>query len=429
VRRRILVSIVTLTAVGVVVFAVALGFVLADLYREEEIVRLQRVAAEAADGVPSGFPRSRDAIEIPKSNKTTHIGIYERSGRRVAGIGPPTADHVVRAAFGGEVRDAELTDTLVVAFPLIRAEHVVGIIRSATSLSAVTDRTRDAILVMIVIGVGAIGISALIAIYQSRRLARPVDHLARTAARLGDGDFTVRSERSGISEVDAVSAALETTATRLDQMLSRERTFSEDASHQLRTRITGLRLTLEGARLDPKLDHDATLDAALAEVDRLDRTIDDLLTLAREPPAERPILDVGTFLEGVEDDWHERLAGAGRPLRLTVEQDLPVVAVSHRAARQILDVLLDNSLRHGSGVVTIRARPAPPGVAIEVSDEGPGIDGDARRIFDRRPPGADGHGIGLALARSLAEAEGGRLRLEHASPTPVFALFVPTPRR
>ena len=149
-----------------------------------------------------------------------------------------------------------------------------------------SDRTRDAILLMIGIGVLAVGISALIAMYQSRRLARPVDRLAEAAARLGEGDFSARAEPSGIAEVDAVSDTLGSTAARLDRMLQRERAFSEDASHQLRTPLTGLRVNLEAARLTPAV-RDDLLDAALSEVDRLERTIDDLLALAARTARDR----------------------------------------------------------------------------------------------------------------------------------------------
>jgi signal transduction histidine kinase len=302
---------------------------------------------------------------------------------------------------------------------------VDGALRASAPVSTVNNRTRNAILVMLAIGVGAVGLSALIAIYQSRRLVRPLQNLSRAAAQLGDGDFTVRSEPSGIPEVDAVSMALDTTATRLDRMLTRERSFSEDASHQLRTPLTGLRVNLEAARLDPNADHNAAFDAALGEVDRLERTIDDLLALAREAPADRTELDVSAVLAEIEGEWRARFAAVGRPLQVTVEARLARVTVSPRALRQIIDVLLDNALRYGTGTVSVGARAAPVGIAIEIGNEGPGITGDPERIFERRGEGSTGHGIGLALARSLAEAEGARLRLEHAGPHPVFAVFLP----
>ena len=167
--------------------------------------------------------------------------------------------------------------------------------------------------------------------YQSRRLARPIDRLAVAAARLGDGDFTIRSEPSGVREVDEVSQALDTTAQRLEETLSRERAFTSAASHQLRTPLTGLRVNLEAARLDPAGDLDGRLDTALAEVDRLERTIDDLLALARDTGTPRSELDVEAVLATVEEGWHGRLATAGRTFRVATEPDLPPVEGSDRA--------------------------------------------------------------------------------------------------
>lgn len=425
-RRRILLSIVALTVLAVISLAVPLGFVLANLYREEEIVHLQRVAAEVAEQVSVDYPQTHAPGRFRNTREGARVALYDASGALIAGVGPRRADNVVAGAETGDLRDGEDQGRLIVASPLVRGEHVVGVIRVEKSLRVVHRRTRDGVLVMVAIGAGAVGLSALIGVYQSRRLARPVSQLAGAAERLGDGDFTVRSERSGIPEVDAVSAALEATAARLGQVLERERSFSADASHQLRTPLTGLRLSLEAARLDPRRDSADVLDEALGEVDRLERTIDDLLTLAREAPSERPVFNVEACVATVENDWLGRFARSGRTLRTKVDRGLPVVRASDRAIRQILDVLVDNALTHGAGDVVLNARPAASGVAIEVSDEGPGITGNPQRVFVRNADRSDNHGIGLGLARALAEGEGAALGVERASPGAMFLLFIPS---
>jgi signal transduction histidine kinase len=425
VRRRILVAIVAITAIAVVLFAVPLAFAVANLYHNEEIVRLEREAAAAAQHVPAEFPTSVDTVELPRGTSTRVFALYDRSGRRLAGTGPRRADAATRAAFHGSVHDDTTAGSLIAAVPLTRGEQVVGVIRAAAPASLVDDRTRNAILLMAAIGTGVIAVSAAIAAWQARRLARPVAALARTATALGHGDFTVRSDTTGVAEVDALSDALNRTAEQLDRMLSRERSFSEDASHQLRTALTGLRLTLEAARLDPSIEREAALRDAAAQVDRLDATIDDLLALAREPAGRRAPLVVDPLVDELEATWHARLAAGGRPLRVIVHDNLPATAAAPAAVRQILDVLLDNATRHGAGAVTIETRPAAGGVAIDVRDEGPGVAGDPDRLFERRHRDtARHHGIGLALARSLAEADGGKLQITHARPGPVFSLFL-----
>jgi signal transduction histidine kinase len=92
---------------------------------------------------------------------------------------------------------------------------------------------------------------------------------------------------------------------------------------------------------------------------------------------------------------------------------------------EILDVLLDNAHRHGAGTVTLTLRAVDTSFAIEVRDEGEGV-ADPERAFERREPRSAGHGIGLALARSLAHADGGRLVLTMPGPRPVFTLLLPS---
>ena len=204
----------------------------------------------------------------------------------------------------------------MVAIPLTRGERVSRSIARLGVGCVGHGANRNDILLMVAIGAVAVMISALIGLGQSRRLARPVDRLAAAATRLGHGDFTVRSEVSGVPEVDAVSEALETTAVRLDRMLGRERSFSDDASHQLRTPLTSLRVTLEAARLHPTADPDGALAAALADVDRLDRTIDDLLALARETSTQRADTDLAVVLAELDHDWRRRTTAAARPFEV-----------------------------------------------------------------------------------------------------------------
>lgn len=123
--------------------------------------------------------------------------------------------------------------------------------------------------------------------------------------------------------------------------------------------------------------------------------------------------------------WQPLFAERRRVLAVTVPTALPAVTASAAALRQILNVLLDNALHHGAGTVTLLATDLADAVAVEVSDAGHGLAGDPATAFARRSAHARGHGIGLALARSLAEADGGRLLVRRAAPHPVFALLLP----
>ncbi|MBV9921407.1 MAG: sensor histidine kinase, partial [Pseudonocardia sp.] len=133
-------------------------------------------------------------------------------------------------------------------------------------------------------------------------------------------------------------------------------------------------------------------------------------------------LPLPALLDELCRDHNGGLTAAGRRLNVVAQPDLPPAAASLQATRQILGVLLDNALRHGSGTVTLIAREAAEAVAVDIADEGR-ID-VPDQLFVRRSPTAAGHGIGLALARSLTEAEGGRLVLSRRQPT-TFTVLLP----
>ncbi len=420
-KRRIVVSIVGVAAVAVLLLGIPLGLAVGRLYANQEVLRLEREASDARRAIDTSSLGRGDPIELPTVGSTS-LAVYDIAGHRVSGSGPLRADDPVRRALSGAVHDARQGGQIVVAVPINGSEAVVGALRASRSESVVVDRTRRAWLIMAVIAVGALLISALLARWQARRLTRPVDALALAAGRLGSGDFSARTQRSGVTELDQVGVALDTTAERIGGLVARERAFSADASHQLRTPITGLRVQVESALMTPDADLRKALAGALGPIDHLESTVEDLLRLARDTHVDRSPLNVARLVRDVERDWHGTFAAQGRPLRVTADNEHPAPAVSEPAVRQILDVLVENAERHGAGIVTIEVRHLHGAVRIEVGDEGGGV-ADPQRVFERRTD--RGHGIGLALARTLAEAEGGRLVLERSGPTPRFALLLP----
>jgi signal transduction histidine kinase len=421
VKRRIVISIVGVAAVAVLVLGVPLAVAFAHLYTSQEVLRLEHQASETRRTVDISTVGRGDPVELPAIG-ASRFAVYDPAGHRIAGDGPSLADEPVRSALLGNVRDARQGGTIVVAVPINGNERIIGALRASKPESFLVDRTRRTWLVMGLISVGALSIAALLALWQARRLTRPVDTLVSAAERLGAGDFSVRTQTSLVEELDHLGRALDTTAERLGGLVARERAFSADASHQLRTPIAGLRLQVEAALMTPGADLHEVLAGTLEPIDRLESTVDNLLRLARDVQIDRSPLDLGQLVRDVDRDWHGTFAAAGRPLRVTTDGDLPAPAVSLPAVRQVLDVLVENAERHGAGVVTVGVRRVPGGVAVEVADEGGGVT-DVHAVFRRRTDG--GRGIGLALARTLAEAEGGRLVLERTGTAPRFALFLP----
>jgi len=416
--RRILSAIVLVAGLVIVGFGIPLGAAVQDLYREEAIAQLVREAARAGARVPSPIDPS-DPIELPRSGHGIELGVYSPDGERVAGEGPLRGGQEVALAATGRIAETE-GDPFVVAAPLSNAERVSAVVRAELPASAVDGRVHRAWLLMTALAAGLLVLAAAVGRALSARIARPVAELASASARLGHGDFTVRPGKSGIPELDEAADNLGLTAERLGRMLDRERAFSADASHQLRTPLTGLRLHLETALANPSMDPRTTMNVALSQVDRLEATIEDLLALARETQISRGPLDIAEVIDAVEHAWHGPLAARGRPLRVEIAADPLTAHASGAAVGQILDVLLANATEHGAGVVQVVAHPVGNGVVIDVSDDGPGLGGDADAIFERRS-GA-GHGIGLSLARSLAHAEGGRLVLAHSRSPTTFRL-------
>jgi signal transduction histidine kinase len=178
--------------------------------------------------------------------------------------------------------------------------------------------------------------------------------------------------------------------------------------------------------LSPGGDRSAALQEAIGEVDRLQRTVATLLALARATPTSAEFCDVATVCHEVAARWNGILAAHGRPMRVDVQPGLPPVACSEAALAEVLQILVDNAVTHGRGEVTIVGRHVGPGVVVHVEDEGSGIVTDGDDLFQRGAAAGGGHGIGLALARSLAEAYGGRVRLRSANPHTVFTVALRT---
>jgi signal transduction histidine kinase len=425
VRRRILASIVVVAALAVLLFGVPLAFAVRNLYLSEETVRLERTATRAAGALPATGLKGVDPVDLPHPEPETSVALYDQAGRRAVGTGPADGGRAVQIALTGSVADTRDGGSLVVAVPVHDEETVVGAARASAPLTLVNARVHRAWLAMALLALVVVAVAAVVARRAARRLAAPVDELARALQRLGDGDFTARAPHHGIAELDEAADALAHTADRLDLLLERERAFSADASHQLATPLTGLRATLEGALITPGADLRAAAVEAVEEADRLHRTISDLLSLTRDTARTTTAAELSAAFDEVRERRHAELARAGRPLRVDLAPGLPETRTSAAAIRQILQVLVDNAIVHGDGAVTVRARPVGTGVVVEVEDEGPGVTGDPEAVFERRSSEARGNGIGLALARSLAAADGGRLVLRRPGPHPVFTVVLP----
>ncbi len=401
-KARIARTIVGVTALIIVALGVPLAIVIQRFYESRATVELQRSAAEAIAEliVPLDAEAIADAADEPDS--PPDFSVYDATGTRLYGTGP-------------ERLESTDPDQLVVVSPITdrNSETVVGSVRVSRSRSDVAAEARRAWAVMGLAALAALAAAMLIARREAARLAAPIAELAARAERIGSGELSIATLPTGTPELDTLAEALALSARRLDELITREREFSANASHQLRTPLAGLRVSLEHG----------DLAAASAAAERLSATVDHMLALARDALPTAAVIDIRPILTTAALRWQAAFHDAGRALAATIDPSLPGVRARPGSLDQALDVLLDNSLRHGDGQTRLVARPTPGGLVVQVDDDGPGITPErAISIFDRHE--GDSTGIGLTLARTLVDADGGRLLLsdpDHAEFRIVFA--------
>ncbi|WP_149828952.1 ATP-binding protein [Streptomyces tailanensis] len=293
------------------------------------------------------------------------------------------------------------------------------------SRSAVSREVGRTLLIIAAVALLAVVAAVLLAVRQANRLASPLTDLAETAERLGSGDPRPRHKRYGVPELDRVADVLDSSAERIGRMLTAERRLAADASHQLRTPLTALSMRLEEITLT---DDPATVKEeahiALTQVERLTDVVERLLTNSRDPRNGSAVsFELDEVIKQQLEEWRPAYRSAGRAVVSSGKRHLQAVGTPGAVA-QVLAALIENSLMHGGGTVALRTRVTGNQAVIEVTDEGPGVPADlGARIFERAISGRNSTGIGLAVARDLAEADGGRLELLQAKP-PVFALFL-----
>jgi signal transduction histidine kinase len=213
----------------------------------------------------------------------------------------------------------------------------------------------------------------------------------------------------------------------VSDLLAAEREFASDASHQLRTPLTALSMRLEEmiAAADDPVAVRAEGEAALSQTERLTEVVTQLLGRTRPVGAVPELAGIDDILAQQVAEWEPAFRRANRKLEVTGGKGLHAYATPGTLA-QVIATLLDNALVHGGGTVTIRTSQTRKSVVIEVRDEGQGVRADlVPRVFERnvssRPQGT---GLGLALARAVAEGDGGRVVLVRPKPA-VFAVFLP----
>ena len=306
----------------------------------------------------------------------------------------------------------------------------VWVVLAMRTTAGAEDRLQVVLMVvatLLVLTAVALVAAFVVAAKVSRRISAPLIYLAAEAEQLGSGQVRPRLRSSGIEEIDLVQAELVRSAERVAGRLAAERQFASDASHQLRTPLTSLSLRLEEIELltdDEDMRNEAR--ACIEQVERLTGVVEDLLKVSRRTGGgTTEALHLGEVFAQQRDEWGPAFEAAGRALVLSDDVDRPVLATPGSLAQELATVI-ENSLRYGAGTTTVSVRSANGGhgVFIDIADEGEGVDDDlAPTIFERSVSGHGSTGVGLALAKDLVEADGGRIELSRRRP-PVFSILL-----
>jgi signal transduction histidine kinase len=354
-----------------------------------------------------------DRSLIADSDNSSLDRLFDRPEITDALAGSLTSSVRTSATLGEDLR--------YVAAPVIQNYDVVAAVRLSLPESIVTEEVAETQRWLVVFVLTVVVAAGLVAWLLARSIASPLRNVARVAEELPD-DLDLRADEGhGPHEVRAVALALNSTARRLSGIIQRQQRVAADASHHLRTPLTGVRLRLEAIE-DITTDEQVAAEAraATAEVDRLGRRIEQVLELARSDAGSAPM---GT--RNASDAVRERLeAAAGlfdeREIELTsaVDDGVFVMAPVGLVGR-LADELLGNAMQYARTRVHVELRAVDRSARLSVSDDGPGVPaGEREAVFERFTRGSTsvpgGSGLGLALVRESVAALGGSARAEES---------------
>lgn len=336
----------------------------------------------------------------------------------------------IAQALGGQIASGErFSETLdeqllFVTVPVLSGAKIVGAVRLTYPAQFVTDALNQRLLTLWLVALTTVLLAGIVGLVLSTTITRTLEKLEETTGHLAEGRLHVRADdRSGAPELRSLSRSFNVMAERLDALLEQQRTFASNASHQLRTPLTALRLRLESARAlmstDPAGASDR-LQTAEAEAERLGEIIEGLLLLSRTESSSAPLesVDLAAIARDRVDHWAPFAQESGVTLQFDGPASTPVTAVA-TAADQIIDNYLDNALTHSppGSTIIVRVEEESGSILLHVLDEGPGMPPEARaQAFDRfwrgRPDGA-GNGLGLAIVAQLASASGASVHVDN----------------
>ena len=437
--RRLLLSYLSITAFVLLALEVPLGVTFARAERDRLVSAVERdatvLATYAEEGLEVDDTSGMQPLATQYKRRTGgRVVLVDRLGITVGDSEPPapgrrdlsTRPEVATALRGRRATGTRSSSTLhstflYVAVPVASQGIVVGAVRITYPMATVDARIRRLSLALAGVAFVVLAAVALVGSWLARSVTRPLRGLEGATAALANGELDARAPTgAGPPELRRLAAAFNDMAARLGRLVNAQRAFVADASHQLRTPLTALRLRLEN--MEPSISTGAAdLEAAIAETSRLARLVDGLLALARAEAGgtAREVVDLALVIVDRRATWTPLAAEQDVELLVLHDQGTPApVWALPGALEQVLDDLLANALRAspaGSRIWIATHRTAS-WVELHVIDQGPGMTAEQRaRAFDRfwraAPADEEGTGLGLAIVRQLVDASGGEAEL------------------
>jgi signal transduction histidine kinase len=396
VRRRLVVSTIAIVLVVLTALAIPVGIVVYRSAENELRGRLEEQLVTISGALADDF-------EAGRAPDVARLEAFLTPGDGLRIIAPD----------GGLLVD-QVPDGIVDPISVARTGPSGTQIELIADSAPLDDRFREQTYILLTLAAGAVLAAAGLAAVQARQLARPLERVAATAARFGDGDFSSsKLPPTQIPEIDRITNALRISGARVDRMLSTERHFTADATHQLRSGLTGISMRFEilARHTNPAVVEEAT--AGLLQTEQLNATIDELLAATRDSSTrERTTFDLVAVVDDHVAEWSPRFAEARRSIAVVTMETARVVGTKGLAG-QVIDILIDNALRHGRGSVTLLVEDT----SVTVIDQGLGLtDAQAASVFEGPNDPSAPHGRGLPLARRLAQVDGGRVDIVGARP-------------
>jgi signal transduction histidine kinase len=401
--------------------------------RSQAQSQAQVVATSAAELIEP--PRSKVLDRLARTSAASVRGrviVVDAQGRLLADsadepAGTSYADRPeVRSALRGRgeqiTRDSETlgAEILATSVPVFEHGRPRGAVRITQSVEAVHRAIRASILDVVALAAIVLAMGLVVGWLIAAQIARPIRRLDRTARRVAGGDLEVEAVVEGSAEQRSLARTFNEMTERVRRLLRVQQDFVADASHQLRTPLTGLRLRLEalGERFRDDPPAAAEVDAAMAEIDRLSHTIDELLILSRAGEHDRPgeTVDLGDVVHRAATRWGGTATAHGVGLEVGADGNGATGWISPPDLERALDALVENALLYSPPGSTVRIDYRPG--EIEVLDRGPGLaTGEEEAVFERFRRGSAGRGgptgtgLGLAIARELTRQWEGDVKL------------------